>query len=247
MFFGSHLRRAEDVDTLKNIGLDFGEVAVTDFDADYSWLPRDHEPQRGGGFFVVAHGPREGPPNDLDNLRGRYAPALMKCVDVVHSLGLDFLTIHMWLDARFVGELYIQEKIRVLSELVSYAEERSVNIALENLSEHAHDLIPVVQRIPNLGITLDVGHGQLLASRNTSFEIIKELSVFIRHVHVHDNLGGSGVKDDLHLALGDGVIDFRAIFSALLESGYDRTITLEVESRDLKRSLEKLKAVISGL
>lgn len=77
-------------------------------------------------------------------------------------------------------------------------------------------------------MTLDIGHAQLLAEENTSFDFIKHLSHKIAHIHVHDNLGGTNVKDDLHLPLGEGVVDYPKIFSMLKDKGYDSTITMEV-------------------
>ncbi|NQU65989.1 MAG: sugar phosphate isomerase/epimerase, partial [SAR324 cluster bacterium] len=63
-------------------------------------------------------------------------------------------------------------------------------------------------------------------------------------VHVHDNLGGSSVKDDLHLALGDGIVDYPGILSTLKEKGYQSTITLEVKPEDMPRSLNEVKVYI---
>jgi sugar phosphate isomerase/epimerase len=48
-------------------------------------------------------------------------------------------------------------------------------------------------------------------------------------VHLHDNRGGHA---DLHLALGMGDLDVATVIHKLRGSGYDRTITLEVFSRD---------------
>ena len=51
----------------------------------------------------------------------------------------------------------------------------------------------------------------------------------IRHFHLHDNWGGQSQDDDLHLPIGDGTLDFRAIVASLMSTGYDGTITLEVK------------------
>ena len=37
----------------------------------------------------------------------------------------------------------------------------------------------------------------------------------IKHIHLHDNLGGDSEKDDLHLPVGQGNINFREIFQGL--------------------------------
>ncbi len=56
----------------------------------------------------------------------------------------------------------------------------------------------------------------------------------------HDNTGGKSVKDDLHLALGEGSVDYRSIFRSLLEKGYDSTITMEVKIQDMLKTGQTL-------
>lgn len=106
---------------------------------------------------------------------------------------------------------------------------KSVTINLENLSETAEDMEPVLDEVPHLGITLDIGHANLYSAENKSIPMIRKLGKSISHVHLHDNFGGDSPKDDLHLPIGDGNVDFRSIFKALLRIDYDRTITLEVK------------------
>ncbi|MEI6875849.1 MAG: sugar phosphate isomerase/epimerase, partial [Spirochaetota bacterium] len=55
---------------------------------------------------------------------------------------------------------------------------------------------------------------------------IRDLGDLIGHVHIHDNKG----QTDDHLALGAGTIRFETAYAALLEIGYDRSFTLELES-----------------
>ncbi len=100
---------------------------------------------------------------------------------------------------------------------------------LENLSETAEDFEPVIDQVPDLGLTLDVGHANLGGSENKSIAIIEKFGRLIRHVHLHDNRGGQSKDDDLHLPIGTGTVDFPGIMAALLRAGYDGTMTLEVK------------------
>ena len=66
----------------------------------------------------------------------------------------------------------------------------------------------------------------------------------IGHVHASDNSS----RDDEHLPVGVGTIDFPEFVKALKGIGYDDTITLEVFSRDrdyLRISREKLAAMFA--
>ena len=67
----------------------------------------------------------------------------------------------------------------------------------------------------------------------------------IDHIHISDNFG----KEDNHLPIGTGTIDFPKIVKALKEIGYNKTITLEIFSRDkdyLKISRDKLAALFGA-
>ena len=68
----------------------------------------------------------------------------------------------------------------------------------------------------------------------------------IGHVHANDNFG----KEDNHLPIGAGVIDFEKIMRELKDAQYDESITLEVFSKDrdyLRFSMEKIKQMWEAL
>jgi len=244
MLYGGHVKEIEDIGFLKDLGFDFGELVLSTAKARRLWFSSGFRNSVDEGFFLVAHGPNEGPPNDLDNLRNKCYPTLCKTVDVVAKLGINLLVIHLWTDRRFVKPEVREEKKQVLTRLCGYAAARKVLICLENLSEDAEDLATALNSAPELGLTLDVGHGQLLAETNTSFRIIDELFPFIKHIHLHDNKGGRGVADDLHLAIGDGVVDFEGILGALVRKGFDGTMTLEVQKDAVEKSCEIVKYIV---
>jgi sugar phosphate isomerase/epimerase len=64
----------------------------------------------------------------------------------------------------------------------------------------------------------------------------------IGHLHVSDHFG----KEDQHLPIGAGIIDFSKVVKALKGIGYNDTMTLEVFSRDrdyLKMSKKKMEGM----
>jgi sugar phosphate isomerase/epimerase len=153
------------------------------------------------------------------------------------------LNIHLLIDRKRVSHLVLAEKINALKNIVEYGRKNSVAINLENLSETAEDFEPVINEIPDLGLTLDVGHANLNGSENKSISIIEKFGKLIRHVHLHDNRGGQSKDDDLHLPIGAGTVDFPGIMASLLGSGYDGTMTLEVKpefQRVVRISVETL-------
>lgn len=244
MLFGGHVTQLEDIEYLSALQFDFGEVVFRDASAWDYWskervsLPIDRD------FFLIGHGPHEGSPNDLDNLWNRYYPSLMTTVELSAQLSIHFLTIHLWVDPRFVKPTVISEKLRFLRQIVVHGQEHNVLISLENLSENVQDLSMVVSSVPELSLTLDIGHGELLAETNASYGIMDELCRWIGHVHLHDNFGGKGVKDDRHLPIGAGTIEVAKILTKLLEKGYAGTLTLELDRDDLEDSLGRVRTMI---
>lgn len=189
-------------------------------------------------------GHRKAPPNDANHLINRYYPEVRETITTAEALGVHLLTIHLWMDPRFVFPDIRKKKIEILQQLVPFSLDRGILLCLENLSESADVLTEILREVPHLALTLDIGHGQLLSETNTSFGIIERLTAAIQHVHIHDNRGGKGVKDDLHLPIGEGVIDFEQILGALLRKGYDRTVTLELHQDVLAASLKRVKDMI---
>lgn len=181
------------------------------------------------GVYYLAHYPNEGNPADLENLRNHFVPKVKKLITLSETLGIPKGTIHFWMDKRWASEEIIASKISMLSELVQHAKDHGVILCLENLTARQDSFSYYFSEIPELRMTMDIGHGQLLSKKNTSFGFMKHLFEKIAHVHVHDNLGGTGVQDDLHLPLGEGIVDYPGIFSILAEKGYENTITMEVK------------------
>ena len=251
MFYGAPVRSLDDIARLRRNGFDFGEIAIANAGARGMWWESGVLNGGLGKFFLMAHGPLEGDPNDAGALWKRYIPNLMATIDTLNRMSIRSLNIHLLMDRRIVGSLVLTEKMRALKEIVEYGRRNSVTINMENLSESAEDLEPVINEVPNLGLTLDVGHANLGCSENKSISIIEKFGKRICHVHLHDNCGGQSQDDDLHLPLGDGTVDFRAIMTSLIGQGYDGTLTLEVNPefqeagrnhmKTLVKEIEKLK------
>jgi len=154
------------------------------------------------------------------------------------------LTLHLWLDPRFVQEETIVYKIGFLKRLTTCAGGSGITVCLENLSENADQLAEVFAAVPTLNLTLDLGHAELLSKENTSFGFLEKCPERIKHIHLHDNHGGTSPDDDLHLPVGEGRIDFHKIFQRLHALQYNGTMTLELRPDQIKSCLEKVKHLV---
>ncbi len=240
--------RAHTLDEVRDVGrllLPFVEISLDDPETVRRWKPDLLEMRETYGIEYLAHFPNEDNPFDVAILKERFVPRIEALIDLSKEIGIPKATIHFWIDRRWAPEGLIPKKLELLSRIVEYASKSGVVICIENLSERYDSFQPVFEVVPDLMMTLDIGHAQLLTRENTSFCFIEHCAGRIAHVHVHDNHGGTSVKDDLHLALGEGIVDYRAIISSLLRSGYDSTITMEVKPWDMGRTKDALEGCLS--
>ena len=239
---GGTARSPEDVQALHALGLQFAELPLTDRLSNELDVYRELKDRL--GLYYLCHGPREGDPNDTKGLKETYLPKILASFPMMKGLEASLLTIHLWLDSRFVKEDVLSFKVGILREILARAEQAGIVICLENLSESASHLRTALDQLPQLYLTLDLGHAQLLTEVNRSDEILAQFPDRVRHVHLHDNRGGHSPKADLHLPIGEGVIDFKGVFSRLRAMGYDRTITLELKPPEIEASLPGVRKLL---
>lgn len=243
---GGRAHTIEEVREVAGLGCPFIEMSLGDPAALKLLMPELMALKDSWGFAYLAHFPNEDNPFDVAVLRERFLPRIKTLIDMCALLDIVKATLHFWMDRRWAPEGLIPKKVELLEEICSHARETGLVICIENLSEKAESFQSAFDAIADLRMTLDIGHGELLSSRNTSYGFMETFMDRIAHVHVHDNRGGTGVHDDLHLCLGEGRIDYGGILQALVDRGYDSTITMEVSPRDMPRTLDAIRRIIPG-
>lgn len=235
---GGRAHTLEEIDAVGRQGYPFAEINIDDPDEALSQTDELMKLKDKYGLYYLAHYPNEGNPSDADKLRELFVPKMKRLLEVTHHLGISKGTMHFWMDRRFAQPSLVSAKIKLMSEMVEHAGRNGVQLCLENLTSQYDSFAAVFDAVPELKMTLDIGHAELLSETNTSFGFIEHLSHMIEHVHVHDNMGGTTVKDDLHLPLGEGIVDYPGILAHLKKSGYASTLTLEVKPPDMARTRE---------
>jgi sugar phosphate isomerase/epimerase len=241
IIIGGRAHNLDEVIAVSGLGFTLIEVSLDDPEVVSGWLPRLLEIKNTGGASFIAHYPNEGNPFDLESLRDKFLPRIKALMEISRQLDISKATIHFWIDKRWALAELIRGKLDILSRIVDYGNDYGITVCLENLSERSDSFAPAFEAIPDLRMTLDIGHAQLLATKNTSFSFIEDYFPKIAHMHVHDNRGGTTVKDDLHLPLGEGLVDYKAILKALIDKGYDSTITMEVKIKEMLRTKQTLE------
>ena len=87
--------------------------------------------------------------------------------------------------------------------------------------------------VDNFGVCLDYAHAYI--SKTAISEWVKTLAPYIRHVHINDNDG----ENDLHLAVGEGVIDWKKFLK--LKKEYFPDVTILIETTPLEKQRKSLE------
>jgi sugar phosphate isomerase/epimerase len=130
-----------------------------------------------------------------------------------------------------------QKKIDILKKIQSLAISFGLTLSIENTEEECDVLESIIEEVDSKFI-LDIGHANILGKSNQSEEFINKLGHRLVHVHVSDNLGGKGERDDLHLSVGLGSINFRQILGIL--KNYAGKFTLEIHSPGFENKLNAI-------
>jgi sugar phosphate isomerase/epimerase len=135
---------------------------------------------------------------------------LIKIMNMASELDIKTVTIHPGLYSMVVSGLEdrsIMAAKRSLRTLDRMAQECGVRLCVENmpgfkffLGQTAEQMSELLEGT-NLPICLDIGHANTTGQLN---EIIDVLGSRIMNVHIHDNDG----KQDQHLTIGEGTVDF---------------------------------------
>ena len=137
------------------------------------------------------------------------------------------------------------QNLKTTRLLIKMANDYGVKIAIENVPEPYPFLMKSVEDFTrfyeevneDMGLVFDVGHA------NLNRQIERFLTVFadkIVHIHAHDNDG----KDDQHLGIGHGTIDWKNVANLLKKVSYDKTVIVE-SIEHVKESMHKLKQLFA--
>jgi sugar phosphate isomerase/epimerase len=186
------------------------------------------------GFEAVGHTAYYLPlASPFEAIRKAAIDELKRCIDIFDQVGVKWMNIHPDGHAPMHSRAYIIERnLQSLRELQEHCGQTGVGLMIENLPgsfNTVHELGELLDEMPELGLHLDIGHCNLRVRQNTAPDLIRAYGDRLKHVHLHDNKGGSA---DLHLPLGSGSLDVEGCVRELRQCGYDGTIALEVFSPD---------------
>jgi sugar phosphate isomerase/epimerase len=140
----------------------------------------------------------------------------------------------------FCKESWMEYCIETLKWLGTEIDNRGTKMMLENVYEtHPDDLLAVIRHLnpTHTKCCLDIGH--LTVFGKSPLDIwISTLGSYVGQFHLHDNHG----ERDSHFGLGEGCIDFKAVFDFIKSMQIPPIITLEPHKKeDFAASLNYLE------
>jgi len=211
-------------------------------------IGRIAEVLRERGLSITLHGPfMDLSPGSPDpDVRALTRHRFEQTLQLVAPFRPKSVVLHAGYDGkryRDMRDSWIENSLEIWSWLGARIRDEGATLVLENVYEHGPEEIRIL--FENLGdhgvgFCLDTGH-QAVFSRTPLETWVDSLAPYLGELHLHDNCG----KQDDHLAMGQGNIDFQRIFKQLKDRRKDLpTITLEPhKEEDLWLSLEYLEKI----
>lgn len=141
----------------------------------------------------------------------------------------------------FDVELWLEKSLMTWRPLLERARTLGAKIAIENIFEdEPSNLRLLMERMgsPDFGVCFDAGHANLFSPLPLA-AWLDALEDYIIELHLHDN----DRSRDQHLPIGDGIVDFPALFSRL--KGRDCIYTIEAHRPEhLLTAMERLRELL---
>ncbi len=190
-------------------------------------------------------------PNDL--VRRASVESLRQTIELAAEVGVAVVTLHKGkAGAQWAPQALRDAFARTLDELGQMTAGTGVTAAIENEPGVKPDYDLIMQADASVGVTIDVGHicmndGEGYREFGTIGNLIRHLGDRVAHVHVHDYDG----KQD-HLAVGSGLVDWRDVLGALVDTGYSGMLCMEYSPtlttpQDYVDGRKRLQDTLGGL
>ncbi len=189
-----------------------------------------------GAFLDIVVHSADSAIRDISKKRVRQSMEIAKQMQV---RGVVFHTGRL---ANFRQEAYLSNWIQKNSIFFRQiaAEFPEQDIYMENMFDEAPDMLArlaeCMKDAPNFAVCLDYAHAAL--TPHDQEEWVRQLAPYIRHMHLNDN----DLKDDLHQAVGDGKINWKAFQSYVNQYHLQSSVLVEVNDiKKQRQSLEYMK------
>lgn len=183
------------------------------------------------------------------NLLNVMMKRLKRSMECACALGAYLWVFHPGLKtgiSSFYPEAEWRQNIKSVQLLYKYSKIYGIKVAIENLPEPYPFLMKSVEEFQrfydeigeaaDMGFALDVGHANINGQIELFIEKFRDKLI---HIHVHDNHG----REDQHLGIGYGKVNWESFANALKSISYDRTVIVE-SVEHVSESLQQLERLL---
>lgn len=203
----------------------------------YKSLPRDRSKDTlHGAFLDVALHSSDARIREVSELRVRQS------MDIAKELGIRGVVFHTNMIANFKDQVYMENWVKTNATFYKkiLTEYPGIYIFVENMFDFDPDMLlelaKELKEEPYFGVCLDYAHAAI--SKVPAKEWLEVLKPYIKHMHINDN----DLKNDMHMALGKGSIDYKEYAKLMNENVMDVSVLVEVSKlEDQEVSLKYMK------
>ena len=248
----SNISKTIELTTKYNLGLEYNDFTFPEVYDDkekleetiqfYLGLDRDRSSDTMHGAFLGVDIAA------VDPILREYSQKLCKqSLEIAKRLGIKGVVFHTGLIGTLRVGYYVNNWLDVAGSFFgklckAYPD---IEIYIENSFEQEPDifisLMNKMREHSNFKLCLDYGHAILTQTRIEKW--VEAFAPFIGHMHLNDN----DLRDDLHLALGSGQIDFNKYYALMKQYGINSSVLLEMNGYDkVEKSIRFIKNIESG-
>jgi sugar phosphate isomerase/epimerase len=234
-----------EIDTIASYGFDFIDLTLEYPKAHVAVLDKQVvlDAIKRSGLSVVGHTTYYLPfASPVNAIREAAINDAIACLGFFKEAGAELVTVHP-----DPGVGAVETKSTISLNALSFkiisdeAAKHDLTIVVENVPgvfSSVEALGSILNSVPALRFHLDVGHA--FVRRNRFRQLLGAFKDKLSHIHLSDNR----LRDDDHMPLGTGSINWEDVVPSIRRTGYDSTFTLEVFSGDpryVMLSSDKLK------
>ena len=167
---------------------------------------------------------------------------IRQSLDTARKIGAKAVIFHTNQSPQLTAESYIKGWHDKNAEFWSriLPEYSDINIYLENMFDSSPDMLAGLAKelsaFSNFGVCLDYAHAEVFGGGADKW--VEMLAPYVRHLHINDN----DLKNDLHLAVGGGKIDWNRFAEHYRRYFSKCTVLIEVNGAEKQeKSAEFLK------
>lgn len=138
------------------------------------------------------------------------------------------------------------EEIERLKKMVALAAVEGAVVAMKTtigcMSQDPDTAAVICDNVKGLGLTLDPSHYIAGPNQGKNFDKVMK---YVRHVHLRDS-----TKQDLHVRVGQGEVDYGKIISQLSKENFDRALSVhltELEGYDHHGEMRKIRLLLESM